>query len=387
MTTDKKIANDATASVSGTIYQLCVALDRAFMLEEGQKIWIEKFGDVTISGLAQLETKHYSDTLTDSHLNFWSTLKNWLLPPFSHNEYANLVLFTTQTIGESSKLQEWNSANPVNRLELLKSVNKAAEERFQKSRASGKNTKNVPPSLIDQRFVLDDSRRPLLEQVIPKISISSDSPGIEKLRKKILDIHGKLILHAKRDDFLNGLIGYLLDPSTVQNGWEITYDEFSAKVAMLTNLFRRGTVVFPSKYSFPKTDQSPEAVELHKEKRFVKKLYEIEHRDVVSEAISHYLAAHLTVIEEFKNYEVDPASYQTYENNLKQSQQTKHRIAKRKLAGGDPISASQNFYDDLTGEYPQPFPSFEQTPIEFRNGVFHMLADNESDEFQWKLWE
>lgn len=95
MTSDKKIANDATASVCGTIYQICVALERAFMLEEGQKLWIEKFGDVTVSGQQQMEIKLYSDSLSDSHHNFWGTLKNWLLPSFNHHEYIFLTLFTT----------------------------------------------------------------------------------------------------------------------------------------------------------------------------------------------------------------------------------------------------------------------------------------------------
>ena len=94
MATDKKLSNDATSSISGTIYQICVALERAFMLEEGQKLWIEKFGDVTVSGHEQVETKQYSDSLTDSHPNFWNTLKNWLLPSFNPAGYIHLTLLT-----------------------------------------------------------------------------------------------------------------------------------------------------------------------------------------------------------------------------------------------------------------------------------------------------
>jgi hypothetical protein len=373
MAIDKKLSNDATSSIGGTIYQICVALERAFMLEEGQKLWIERFGDVTVSGHEQIEAKQYSDSLTDSHPNFWNTIKNWLLPGFDHKKYSHLTLFTTQSIGENSKLLEWNDAIPSKRFEILQAILNESEGRYQKSQESKTDEKKTSPpqSLLDQRFVLDHAQCAKLTEIIPKISIASDSPRLVELRKKIIDRHGKTILQAKRDEFLDDLMGYMMSPCTVQNGWEISFSEFSAKLTMISNHYRRGTVKFPAKIIIP----SAEDLELQKEKRFVKKIHEIQYPDVVSDAIRHYISASITVIEEFQNYEVDPKSYQTYQSNLKQSQQTKQRLAKRRLSG-DPITESKNFYDELTSETPQPFPSFEQTPIEFRNGVLHMLADD-----------
>lgn len=384
MATVKKLSNDATPSISGTIYQICVALERAFLLKEGEKLWIEKFGDVTISGHEQIEAKQYSGSLTDSHPNFWNTLKNWLLPGFKHTEYRHLTLLTTQSIGANSKLIEWNEATIKKRLEILLEILNESEARYQKIPNSMLDEIKTTPSqtLLDQRFVLDASQRTILTEIIPKISIASDSPGLDELRKNIIDIHGKTILQAKRDAFLDDLMGYLINPCTVNNGWEISFSEFSAKLTMVSNHYRRGTVVFPAKQITP----TAEDLELQKEKRFVRKLHEIQYPDAISDAIRNYILASITVIEEFKNYEVDPKSYQTYQSNLKQSQQTKHRSAKRRLSG-DPVAASQNFYDELTGETPQHFPSFEQTPMEFRNGVLHMLADDEADDFQWRLWE
>lgn len=236
--------------------------------------------------------------------------------------------------------------------------------------------------MLDQRFVLNVTQRTKLTEIIPKISIASDSPRLDELRKKIIDRHGKTILQAKRDAFLDDLMGYMMSPCTVQNGWEISFSEFSAKLTIVSNHYRGGTVVFPAKQITP----TSEDLELQKEKRFVRKLHEIQYPDVISDAIRHYISASITVIEEFKNYEVDPKSYLTYQSNLKLSQQTRYRSAKRRLSG-DPVTASQNFYDELTGEAPQLFPSFEQTPMEFRNGVLHMLADDEADDFQWRLWE
>jgi len=383
MAKDKKLANDATASVDGTIFQFCVALDQAFMLEEGQKMWIEKFGDVTVSGQAQIETKNFSDSLTDSHLNFWKTLKNWLLPSFNHSSYRYLTLLTTQPIGTQSRFHEWNDADANRRLEILKEILADSEKRYESTQKSKTGTSCVSPpqSLLLQRSVLNSAQSTTLAEIVPKLWIESDSPKIQELRKKIFDLHGRTILKAKRDDFLDALIGYLISPQTTQNGWEISCADFDAKLTEVSNHYRRGTVIFPIKTITPTADQ----ISLQTGKLFIKKLLEIEHFDVVSEAIQDYLFAINAVFEELKNYDVPLTSYQSYESNLRSHHRTRHRLARRTLAGAEPIAASQNFYDTLTSEPVQPFPYFEQTPYGFRNGVFHMLADADADDFHWKL--
>lgn len=383
MAKDKKLANDATASVDGTIFQFCVALDQAFMLEEGQKMWIEKFGDVTVSGQAQIETKNFSDSLTDSHLNFWKTLKNWLLPSFNHSSYRYLTLLTTQPIGTQSRFHEWNDADANRRLEILKEILADSEKRYESTQKSKTGTSCVSPpqSLLLQRSVLNSAQSTTLAEIVPKLWIESDSPKIQELRKKIFDLHGRTILKAKRNDFLDALIGYLISPQTTQNGWEISCADFDAKLTEVSNHYRRGTVIFPIKTITPTADQ----ISLQTGKLFIKKLLEIEHFDVVSEAIQDYLFAINAVFEELKNYDVPLTSYQSYESNLRSHHRTRHRLARRTLAGAEPIAASQNFYDTLTSEPVQPFPYFEQTPYGFRNGVFHMLADADADDFHWKL--
>ena len=381
MATDKKIANDATPSVDGIIFQICVALDRAFMLEEGQKMWIEKYGDVTVSGQAQIETKLYSDSLTDSHSNFWNTLKNWMHSSFDHSSYRYLTLLTTQPIGPLSKFLEWNDALTHRRLEILSEILVDSETRYQASQKAKSASIKMPQSLVLQRNVMDATQTAKLAEIVPKILIASDSPKILELRKRIFDIHGKPILRGKSNEFLNDLMGYLISPATAQNGWEVSFDAFISEVAIVSARYHRGTWVFPLKNIAPTTDQ----MDLQSEKMFVTKLHEIEHQEAVSEAIQNYIFASTTVLEELQSYAVPPEFYKTYESNLKKTHLTKHRLAKRQLAG-DAIVASQNFYDALTGESPQSFPRFDQTPVEFRNGVFHMLADADSDDFQWKLW-
>lgn len=137
-----------------------------------------------------------------------------------------------------------------------------------------------------------------------------------------------------------------MNPVTIQNGWEITYDEFSAKVSVLTNAYRQETTVFPE----IKSHSSPEEKKVHNEKRFVQKLREIEYEEVVSEAISNYIEASTTILEEFRSYCVEHDSYVIYARNLLSTHKTQRRRAMRSVTENNLIDTSKSFYDDRTGE-------------------------------------
>lgn len=98
--------NTALPTVRGLHYQILVGLSKCFDLKEGQTIFFEKDGDVSLIGnkedSTQVEVKHYKNDLTDNHLNFWKTLANWTTEEFDHSQYSSLVLLTTQKFGSSS---------------------------------------------------------------------------------------------------------------------------------------------------------------------------------------------------------------------------------------------------------------------------------------------
>ncbi|MCV5410075.1 hypothetical protein OFN21_29835, partial [Escherichia coli] len=77
--------NAALTTALAFHYQVLIGLDKCFSLEDGQSVWFEKDGDVSLissNALAstQTEVKDYSSALTDHHENLWKTLKNWLAP-------------------------------------------------------------------------------------------------------------------------------------------------------------------------------------------------------------------------------------------------------------------------------------------------------------------
>ena len=79
-------------------------------------------GDVTIEGSRQVEVKHFSDDLTDSHPNFWNTIKNWLHEDFPLNSYSRLTLLSTQGYGATTLLKEWNNSSAAERLAIMEKI-------------------------------------------------------------------------------------------------------------------------------------------------------------------------------------------------------------------------------------------------------------------------
>ena len=66
---NEQIINDATDKVKGFLYQFYTALKYCFELVPGEKLYIEKYGDITVSQLKQIEVKNYSNPLTDTLVN------------------------------------------------------------------------------------------------------------------------------------------------------------------------------------------------------------------------------------------------------------------------------------------------------------------------------
>lgn len=45
-----KVSFDSTSTIKGMIFQFLVALERCFEMQEGQSVYIERFGDVSVVG-------------------------------------------------------------------------------------------------------------------------------------------------------------------------------------------------------------------------------------------------------------------------------------------------------------------------------------------------
>lgn len=379
-----RLPHDASASTKGTIYQLYVAVHKCFEMVSGQKVLIERFGDVTISDSQQIETKLYAEPLTDNHINFWKTLNNWMHDAFDNKAYSSLILCTTQAFGEHAIISEWNGVASARRLEILETIHKQAEEReAQRKKKNGAADSSIPESLQLQRRVLDATKRNKLFSVIEKYTIASCSPLMEELYNRISDQYCKGILNGKRHDFLNSLLGFVMSPGAIHgSNWEITYDQFDLKVGDLKSLYCRETRIFPTKY-LSATSVAVPKVESYQDRQFVKKIYDISYGDVVAQAIQEYIGASRTVLEEFKNYEVPPSRHTDYAQEVIGVFQARYRSAARNVS--NVINDSKDFFDQIVAEDSPSFAGFDKPPRSFRNGVIHMYCDDPDKNLKWRL--
>jgi hypothetical protein len=369
-----KLKHDATESAAAIIYQFYVAVDRCFDLVGGEKVYIEKYGDITISEREQIEVKQYSDKLTDLHENIWKTISNWLQEGFDQSKYKDLILFTTQEFGENSSLKGWNNKSKSEKVAILDSI--AVKYKVRKSKSA------ETEALVDS--VLSPTTKDKLNDILGRFQIYDTSPRDYDYFNRLKEKHGKGVLSGNREAFINGLLGFLVSPREGGGkGWEITCEEFSQQVEALTSQYSSGTKIFPKKY----LSNTPSEQEMSEKKKhlFVKKIEEIEYGQVVEAAITDYINANKTVNEELSKYAVEKKQYDNYEVELLNFFEPRYRSFSRKANASNVLDQSKDFYDEVTGSGPQVFNSFYDTPISFRNGMLHNMADDEDKEIKWKL--
>jgi len=372
-----KVSHDATASTRGTLYQIWVAVEKCFeMHQSGQKMLIETQGDV--SGENQIEVKQYSDNLTDNHLCFWKTLKNWVHDDFDPSQYKSLILLTTQQFGPAATIANWNSESKDKRLEIIQAIYSKNKEKYNK----GQNQKSpIPESLELQEYIFAKKREDKLNDVLGRFFIEAQSPEMPELYSRIKGQYLKGILEGKKEAFLQTLFGYISQPTN--NGsqkWEITFEDYSQKVRELTGVYGHETKAFPR----VSVSISDDDVTTHKTERlFAQKIIDIEYTEVLRKAIEHYYIALQTVNEEFKTYAVPQQRTEQYSKDIVEYFQIKHGAATRNCT--DVIRDSKNLYDEVTSSTPQTLSGFDSTPLAFRNGLLHAEMDDKDKDLKWRV--
>lgn len=376
---ETKIRHDATASTKAILFQLWIAVEKCYeMHEAGQKILVEKQGDV--SGDDQVEVKQYSDNLTDNHLCFWKTLRNWVQDDFDPTVYNSLILLTTQSFGPEATIARWNNLSKDERLKLIQAIHEQSEERHSAARAKKDDTP-VPESLQLQQYVFAKERKEKLVAVLDRFVIEAMSPRMPDLHARIKGQYLKGVMQGKKDDFLSALFVYISQPANDgDQNWEITFEDFSRKVEELTGIYGHDTRTFPS-VSVPVSSDDEET---HKKNHlFAQKILDIEYPQVLRKAIEHYHVALKTVNDEFKTYLVLRQRTEQYTSDVVDQFNAKYRTKARNCS--DAVRDSKDLYDDVTGSDPLPLSGFDATPLSFRNGLLHAEMDDESKSLKWRI--
>jgi hypothetical protein len=349
-------------------------LEKCFSLEDGQSVWFEKDGDVSLlaPGVAtstQTEVKNYAAQLTDHHENLWKTLKNWVAPEFDHTQYGVLVLHTTQAFGATTRLKDWNAQSTEERLQVLNDI---FSERTEKQL----NDEN-PSEIIKLQKAVMAVDKFLLESVLGKVTLFTEADNADVLEKYILS-KPVGIPRNNLKSYLHGLVGFVYAQAN-QQSWSIRYKDFFAKCEELTYQLCKKEFTFPVFSGYEATDLE---VELHQDRPFVQKICEIEHHEMISDAVGNWIELQNSLIEQLDEHPLYKAKTMAYQSQL--VKRFKLAYSSAQLEVTDPIKSSKLLYNKTIAEQPLNIDN-DIPPIEYKNGLIHDAMDDEERDLKWKV--
>lgn len=370
----EKIKNDASVTTKALIYQFYIALDQCFGLLDGQSLFIETYGDVTISGESQTEVKIYNTDLTDVHPNIWKTLSNWLDEKFNESLYQSLILITTQDFGSTSKLKGWNKKTGAEKLTTLKDIHNSYKQKSKKSADTEK--------LLE--LVLDSKTEDKLKKILSKFIIDNSLTDDVSYYQNLIAKHCKPVTKENSENYLNSLLGFIQNPNLSNStAWQITYQSFTNKVNELCAEFNSKTVIFPKKHTLTKA--TSDELAQHDDYLFVKKIRDIDYQDVINDSIEDFIRTRNTILEDASRHQFNKKHIDEYEEQIHQSYKSSFQEAKLDVDETNHIKQSKKLFHIVTGATVPNFLNFNDTPRYFRNGLLHELADDVSKDIKWKL--
>lgn len=369
-----KLKFDSTSSIKGVLFQFLIALERCFEMQEGQSVYIETYGDVSVLGnlsdSKQIESKLYKKALTDSDKNVWKSIYNWMREDFPIDTFSSLILLTTQKVPIGSAWLNWNWKNSSERMEVLRNIKTNFDSRKRKD-------KDIATYM---NVIFDAENATRLSRIAKMLYIDSISMDGNQYHKSLQEKYGKGIPDIQKGKYINHMFGYILNPDIVNQNWRITYDDFEREVEEVTKTLVENTAVFPTKVKLADIKDSD-----YDGYAFVEKIKDIKYGDdVISEAIDDYVHTASMIQQELEKSEIKKKSLLQYEENLKGSYTAKYRKASRNYNDGERITKSQDFYDDMTGSSDITFHNYNNVDLYFHNGMLHIMAD-ENDELVWLL--
>lgn len=393
---DAPLPFDATLLFKALQYQMLVAVEYCYDLAPDECLWLEVMGDVTVPGKVQTEVKLHNQKLTDSHVNFWNTIKNWLHENFERTSFKSLILLTSQEFGALTLLRDWNTATPAKRLSVMESIvapsqagmdTKAKNESDAEASAAKAST-----SKSLQQYVMASERRDALMEVLERMHITTGAESLEKRLQAYETRHLKPIRPSKCQQFIYELLGFMSSPELVIGGWKITHQTFTEKLSELTHRYMRHPRTFPAVDI--KTLKNSIDVEEIRPMAFAQKIVEIGGESNLKRAALHRVVAQTTISDLYADGVLFKPMVDLYLGNHLTQHQYGRELAMLSCKGESCPTAlsshSMKFFLERNGLPVEPFCGLENTMPEFRNGVYHMLAgeqpEDEDEEFHWRLW-
>ena len=310
-----KLKSDSSSTIKGFLFQFLVALEKCFEMEEGQSVYIETYGDVSLLGdlsdSKQIESKLYKRSLTDLDKNVWNTIHNWMSDDFPIDKFSSLVLLTTQKISKGSAWENWNNKTFVERQKVLTEI----KSKFDKQKKQSEELKKC------MKVIFDPGEKDRLSKITGMLYLDCVSSDGKAYRKSIIDKYGKTIPMIQKERFVDALFGYITRPEIIRENWEITYDSFSKEVEEVSAQLVENTTIFPAKLKLDDIKQKD-----YEENKFVKKIQDIEYNDVIPDAINDYVHTITLIGENMKESEVIQKSLLQYEDDIENNFNNKNLL-------------------------------------------------------------
>lgn len=402
----KTVRSDASSQIAGFLYQFVVALDYCFQLSPGQSLYIEKYGDVAIKKDGSydgeqgkdisVEIKMYSDELDVNHHNLLNTLYNWMEDDFDFEKYKTLIIYTTQKTAKKSPLQGWNSKKAEERVRIVTESfykyltdNKAKIEdkdtsKYKTIKKNAQQMHRVLESIIlPDRKIDETASEKRLSMLLERVVIYDSCKDLKQAYDGLLK-YAKVTTENLQEIFINSLLGFIISPKNMKNGWRIDYDKFTSQVQLLAIEMAPHPITFPDAPDVTVKDGE------YDDSLFVQKLKQIDLKQI-TDAVMDFAKTTGLLAKEFErpSAEKNLADYQT---ELLQIYNLKHDNAIDELAMMDGVTddyvkiASRVFYRQmlLAARSPQ-FAPFGVTKPYFSNGMCHYMANDNEQDIKWLL--
>ena len=299
-------------------------------------------------------------------------LRNQRTHPFARY-VATVVLIVVISAWLTSSLHiwfGWNDKSIADKLVTLKNVSRKYSQK--KSNKDPKTEKLLSS-------VMDESKSGKLNALLKKFVIDHNALNDIKIYNSIKEVHAKTIPDIRQDEFIRSMLGYVISPTTVNNNWQVTYENFTQEVNLLAQSLIDTTTQFPTKLNLKDIKH-----EEYNENDFVNKIRQIEYEEVVLEAVTEYVQTKEVIITEIRTSKKISESLNEYEESLHKRHKTEYRRACRNCTDTQKITPSQNFYDGMMSSEEGSFYIYNSVPRYFHNGMLHILAE-ENEDFIWLL--
>lgn len=401
----KALRSDASSQIAGFLYQFVVAVDYCFKLSKGQSLYIEKFGDVAIKGDGTydegsddtcIEVKLYSDDLDEKHHNLLNTLYNWLEDDFHFESYHTLLLYTTQAFSEGSPLKGWNNKSAEDKVKIVRNAYTQYlidnKDKIEDKDANAHKTikkkalqmKRVLGSVLGTDGNPDDAASAMrLKELLDRVVIYDSCLDLGQKYNELLK-YTKVAQEHLRETYIDALVGFLIRPKNMNDGWRIEEAVFTEQVHLLT------AEMAPQSFVFPDAPDIALKGGEYDDSLFVHKLKEIDYERII-DAMMDFARTTGFLTKEFERPSAEK-SLENYQEELLNIYNLDYGNAKDGLAmfaekTRDVVNNAsrvllRSVLKDVRGVQLAPFGT---TKPYFSNGMCHYMANDREQNIKWLL--